>query len=101
MKLYFEELHDGHGIQSICDPPSDWKADPEDGYVGFNAYELGYWAFSYEKHLIDEGYEYICCIEFVTDDDVLSVGEFPARDEDDAVRLLQLAADSLYEEEAC
>ena len=112
MELRFHDSGWFNDFEDDGDWPAGWPHDIEypDGsfdygepYVKFKAYDLtNDWnnLEEYEWALCEQGYEFNCEVKlcYVTPalfcEDVIA--HFPARDKEEAERLLQVAADALY-----
>jgi len=92
MKLLFDYGVDGEHIEAITTLPRWWDAtddEYDDYYIDYDAY-------------LEEDGSYECCVSLVyeTATDAYkewSLANFKAEDEESACRLLELAADALYE----
>ena len=106
MKLWFDECYDGD-FEAYCDLPDDW-ADEEsplrqDGFIWFKAYNTGIDdGYDQTTRFREEGYAYECLIRYQYDppcgpyhEEDLAV--FGAHTREEAERLLQVAADAIYE----
>lgn len=109
MELWFDEIGCGRDFGAVCDPPTDLKRLDPDGERGmevwFRAYDTSV-AAAYnnrDKMLHDNGIGFDCeiRIEFAegpSGEDIYMFG-FTAQNEEEAERLLQVAADALHGEE--
>ena len=107
MKLWFDSCGDGRDFAAVCDPPESLMALDPDGERGmevwFRAYDTSV-AAAYNNRdsmLHEHGIEFDCevRIEFAegcSGEDIYLAG-FTAQNEQEAERLLQIAADALYE----
>ena len=106
MKLvFYEGWYRGHA-EAVCDPPESWmpfeKAEEIELFIHFDSYELSEWAIGEdEDEMLDNGFKYICLVgvEYGKTDDFEILAKFPAKTNQEAERLLQIAADAIYEEE--
>lgn len=111
-KLHFEDSDYGEDFECACDWPEDWPHDIEypdgyidymDGDVWFKAYDTSLKENDEDATLFEQGYLFNCYvrIRYYTTGLYCEDGlaKFPARDKEEAERLLQVAADALYGEE--
>ena len=112
MELHFYESGCGRDFEALSHWPEGWPSDIEypDGYldyidpeVKFKAYETAQKELDWDVELHESGFEFRCEVRFLYAttglwcEDILI--EFPAKDEEDAKRLLTLAAEAFYGEE--
>ena len=102
MKLLFEDCDYYRDFEACCDLPEWWNATDEDYYtyyIWFKAYDTTHHEDEHEERLHKSGYEFECCVFLAWQTGLMrdEIATFPARDKKDAERLLQLAADALYE----
>ena len=110
--LDFYDSDYGRDFEAVCYWPESWPHDIEyqdgsmdymDGDVWFKAYDTSLKENDEDARLFEHGYLFNCIVRiryYTTSlycEDVLA--KFPARDKEEAERLLQVAADALYGEE--
>lgn len=80
----------------------DGRLDYGDPFVKFKGYDTSYQADDQERVLFAHGYRFQCEVKLCYETDSLwcedVISRFPARDREEAKRLLQVAADALYGE---
>lgn len=109
MKLYFDEGGMSGDFNAVCNPPKDWPATYDEFGepsidVWFRAYATRYGAakgYGRDYELWTAGYDYDCYVEVSTPTcfNEYELAHFAAKDETEAERLLQVAADALYGKE--
>lgn len=106
MKLVFYEGWSLGHTEAVCDPPESWmpfeKVEELELFIRFDSYELSEWAMGEDEiEMLDNGFNYVCLvgIEYGKTDDFEVLAKFPAKTEQEAERLLQVAADALYGKE--
>ena len=105
MKLWFDEGGMTGDFNACCDPPEDWMdLDPDDElglFVWFRAYTTKHLVSSHEELLWQQGYDYDCFVEVETEAcfNEYELAHFPARDVEEAERMLQACADAIYGKE--
>ena len=108
MMLDFYDSDYGKDFEACWDWPEGWPHEDELEYlednIWFKAYDTSLCETKNDIALFEQGYLFDCIVRacYYTPnlycEDVLA--RFPARTREEAERLLQLAADALYEEEA-
>ena len=104
MKLEIRKSGYMKDIESIECPPSDWVENTLDWYILFKGYDLDAWCCSQEElRMHEDGNDFICVVELYNEPfdgseikEVIELAKFPAKDEAEARRLLQIAADAIY-----
>lgn len=109
MKLNFDDCCFLRDFETWCDIPNGWVDgwdDPINWQVWFKAYDCANRTNGTETRYWDDGYEFDCIVELICDPIYgngitaqWKLAEFPARNEKEAERLLQVAADALYGKE--
>lgn len=112
MKLDFYESGYGEDFEAAADWPKGWPHDIEypdgymdymDGDVWFKAYDTSLKENDEDVDLFRQGYLFNCNvrIRYYTTGLYCEDGlaKFPARDKEEAERLLEIAADALYGKE--
>ncbi len=104
MKLEFggtyQACNDDKSFDAVTPLPRNWKTknydeDAENEFIVFTAYDKRYWAENNERA---KKCEYICDVDIHHDSgDIERIASFPAQDRADAERLLQLAANAIYQ----
>lgn len=105
--LDFYDSDYGEDFEACCYWPKDWPHEHEDGLVfddvWFKAYDTSLKENDEDTALFEQGYLFNCIVRvrYYTPSLYCEDGlaKFPAHDKEEAERLLQLAADALYEEE--
>lgn len=107
MKLDFYDSNYGEDFEAMTDWPGGWPHESEDGRafddVWFKAYDTSFKENDEDAELFEQGYLFNCIVRTrnytpsLYCEDVLA--KFPAKDKEEAERLLQIAADALYREE--
>ena len=111
MELWFDEGGMTGDFCAVCNPPKDlpvtydeWGEPSVD--IWFRAYATVHDAkcgYGHDYDLWSEGYDYDCCcyVEVNTPScfDGYELAHFPARNQEEAERLLQACADAIYEED--
>jgi len=111
MTLYFYDTGYGKDFDAAWDWPKGWPHDIEypdgsmdymDGDVWFKAYDTSLKENDEDKELFEQGYLFNCQvrIRYYTTGMYCEDGlaKFPARDREEAERLLTVAAAALYED---
>ena len=112
MELYHEGCSYARDFEDCCDLPRTW-AEPSDdpdslyqrAYIWFKAYDLLAGPYtSAGKQFSDDGYEFECLVRMRQDTPTIGfvdidLAHFPARNQEEAERLLQACADAIYEED--
>ena len=111
-KLDFQSCDYGEDFEYVYNWPKGWPHDVEyedgsvdyvDGDVWFKAYDTSLKENEEDAGLFEQGYLFNCTVRlryYTTGlycEDFLA--KFPAKDREEAERLLQVAADALYGEE--
>ena len=109
MKLHFDDCCWLRDFEAWCDVPRGWVDgwdDPRNWQIWFKAYDCEKEFNDTEAEYRQRGYEFDCVVQLICDPIDGSgmtaewvLAEFPARNEEEAERLLQVAADALYGEE--
>ena len=97
----------GDDFEAMLDWPKDWPTDQtqrgEFEDVWFKAYDTSLKENDEDTELFERGYLFNCCVRIryyesgrYCED---YIAKFPAKDKEEAERLLQVAADALYGEE--
>lgn len=103
MELHFDDCFYLRDFESFGSVPDGWVDDPENWYVRFKAYDCVNCENGTETDYWERWFDFDCEVKLVCDpfdgngmtaEWVLA--EFPAKDEKEAERLLQVAADALY-----
>ena len=105
MELVFNECAYGMDFESIESPPISWGIggdEPGDPFIWFKAYDTSMCENYRECKLHESGYKFDCLawVEFgyMGRREYLMQG-IPARNQEEAERLLQACADAIYEED--
>ena len=108
MKLWFDEGGMPGDFAVVMDPPKDWPVTYDDWDepsidIWFRAYATKYDAergYGRDYELWSDGYDYDCYVEVSTPHcfNEYELAHFPARDREEAERLLTVAAAALYED---
>lgn len=113
MMLDFYDSGYGNDFECVWEWPDSWPQNIEfadgsvdfyDPYIWFKAYDTSLCENEEDAGLYEQGYLFNCIIRTRYDsssfycEDVLA--KFPAKDREEAKRLLTLAAKAIYEEEA-
>ena len=110
LALDFQSCDYGEDFEYVYDWPESWPQNIEhpdgymdymDGDVWFKAYDTSLCANEEDKELFEQGYLLNCVVRLRYYTTGLycedGLAKFPARDKEEAERLLQAAADALYE----
>ena len=105
MELDFYSSDYGEDFEAMTDLPNDWPHEDDDmlNDVWFKAYDTSLKEICEDAELFEQGYLFNCYVRVryhangVYCEDELA--KFPARDREDAERLLKVAADALYGKE--
>lgn len=109
MKLFFDECYWLGDFEAWCDVSSGWVDgwdDPINWQVWFKAYDCEKQINDTETEYWEQRYEFDCVVRLICDPFGSNgmtaewvLAEFPAKNVEEAERLLQVAADALYGEE--
>ena len=109
MELWFDEGGMTGDFNTVCNPPKDWPVTYDDWGepsvdIWFRAYATVHDAkrgYGHDYDLWSAGYDYDCYVEVSTPTSFneYELAHFPARNQEEAERLLQACADAIYKED--